>query len=122
MPLPDVRTNFTTLEEQGDLLIVNFKMRLINDEQNIEQLGQELFSLVDQHGRTKLALDMSSVDYLTSSVLGKLITPHRKLHRHEGRVVLFGLTEGVHTILNTSKLLSYFTVTNTKDEALALLA
>lgn len=122
MALPDHPTTYITLEEHGDTLLVGFKTRMLNDEENIEQLGQELFSLVEQYDWQKLALDMSKVEYLTSSVLGKLITLHRKLHRNSGRLVLFGLTDGVHTILNTSKLLSYFTVVDNQNEALALLA
>ena len=121
MPLPDLATTYTTLEERGNVLIVGFKMRMLNDEENIEQLGQELFSLVEQYNWLKVAVDMSNVDYLTSSVIGKIITLHRKLHRNQGEMVLFGLTEGVATILRTSKLLSYFTVADDKGAALALL-
>ncbi len=122
MALPEITTKYTTLEEQSDVLVVKFTMKMLNDEENIEQLGQELFSLVEQYSRTKLAVDMSQVEYLTSSVLGKLITLHRKLHRLQGRLALFGLTEGVAGILRTSKLLTYFTVAGDKDSAVAQLA
>ena len=122
MALPEITTKYTTLEEQSDVLVVKFTMKMLNDEENIEQLGQELFSLVEQYNRMKLAVDMSQVEYLTSSVLGKLITLHRKLHRMQGRLALFGLTEGVAGILRTSKLLTYFTVTEDKDSAVAQLA
>ena len=101
---------------------MGFKLRMLNDEENIEQLGQELFSLVEQYNRLKIALDMSNVDYLTSSVIGKLITLHRKLHRCQGKMALFGLTDGVGAILGTSKLLSYFTVADGKEAAVALFA
>ena len=101
MALPEMTTKYTTLEEQSDVLVVKFTMKMLNDEENIEQLGQELFSLVEQYNRMKLAVDMSQVEYLTSSVLGKLITLHRKLHRMQGRLALFGLTEGVAGILRT---------------------
>ena len=122
MALPDLPTTYTTLEERGSVLIVGFKMKMLNDEENIEQLGQELFTLVEQYNWLKVAVDMSNVEYLTSSVIGKIITLHRKLHRHHGEMVLFGLTEGVATILRTSKLLSYFTVVDNKSAALAQLA
>ncbi len=70
MALPDKPALYTNLEEHGDVLIVGFKMRMLNDEENIEQLGQELFALVEQYHWLKLVLDMSNVDYLTSSVIG----------------------------------------------------
>ena len=122
MALPDLTTTYTTLEERDDRLIVGFKMRMLNDEENIEQLGQELFALVEQHNRMKIVLDMSNVDYLTSSVIGKLITLHRKLHRGQGKMALCGLNDGVKSILGTSKLLSYFTVADGKEAAVALFA
>ena len=122
MALPDLTTTYTTLEERDDLLIVGFKMRMLNDEENIEQLGQELFALVEQSNWLKLVLDLAKVDYLTSSVLGKLITLHRKLHRSQGKMVLIGLTEGVDSILRTSKLLTYFAIADSRDAAIAQLA
>ncbi len=121
MPLPD-QPIYLKLQEHGDVLVAGFTMRMLNDEENIEQLGQELFSLVEQYNWLKLALDLSNVEYLTSSVLGKLITLHRKLHRSQGRLVLFGLSPGVDTILRTAKLLTYFTVADSRDAAVAELA
>lgn len=118
MALPDRPTAYTTLEERGDVLIVGFRMRMLNDEENIEQLGQELFALVEQYNWLKMALDMSNVEYLTSSVIGKLITLHRKLHRGQGKLVLFSLTPGVDSILGTSNLLNYFTVAADKEAAM----
>lgn len=122
MPLPDHPSNYFTLEEHNDALIVRFRNRLLNDEENIEQLGQELFSLVEQFNWLKLGTDLSNVEYITSSVLGKLITLHRKLHRNQGKLVLFGLTDGVDSILRTSKLLTYFVIAESCDAALAELA
>ena len=122
MPLPGQPNSYITLSEHGDVLVVSFKMRLLNDEENIEQLGQELFSLVEQANWLKLVLDLTSVEYLTSSVLGKLITLHRKLHRSQGKMVLFGLSEGVDAILRTSKLLTYFSIAENREAAIAQLA
>ncbi|MBC7815572.1 MAG: STAS domain-containing protein, partial [Planctomycetaceae bacterium] len=98
MPLPD-QLNYLKLQEYGDVLVVGFTMRMLNDEENIEQLGQELFSLVEQYNWLKLVLDLSNVEYLTSSVIGKLITLHRKLHRSQGKLVLISPSPGVDSIL-----------------------
>ena len=122
MALPDQSNSYFALEEHGDVLVVHFKSRLLNDEENIEQLGQELFALVEQSNWLKLVLDLAKVDYLTSSVLGKLITLHRKLHRSQGKMVLIGLTEGVDSILRTSKLLTYFAIADSRDAAITQLA
>jgi len=122
MNLPIRSTTYITTEEHGDILVVGFRARLLNDEENIEQLGQELFALVEQYNWLKVVLDLSHVDYLTSSVIGKLITLHRKLHRSRGKLVLFGLSEGVDVILRTSRLLTYFCVADNKASALEQVA
>jgi anti-sigma B factor antagonist len=122
MPPREKPNTYITVEEQGDVLVVAFKSRMLNDEENIEQLGQELFALVEQSQWLKLVINLSSVEYLTSSVLGKLITLHRKLHRIKGKMVLFGLSEGVDSILRTSKLETYFTIAENRDAAIALVA
>jgi anti-sigma B factor antagonist len=119
---PPDQTIYLKLQEHGDVLVAGFTMKLLNDEENIEQLGQELFSLVEQDNWLKFVLDLSNVEYLTSSVLGKLITLHRKLHRNQGKLVLIGLASGVDTILRTSKLLTYFTVAESLVAAIAQLA
>ncbi len=122
MQHPKQPNSYIALQEAGDVIIVSFKSRLLNDEENIEQLGQELFALVEQANWLKVALDLANVEYLTSSVLGKLITLHRKLHRNQGKMVLFGLSAGVDAILRTSKLLTYFSVAENRDAAVALVA
>ena len=122
MPLSNQSNGHVNLQVQGDVMVVSFKNRLLNDEGNIEQLGQELFALVEQSNWLKLALDLTNVDYLTSSVLGKFITLHRKIHRIQGKLVLFGLSESVDAILRTSKLLTYFSVAEDRAAALAQLA
>ncbi len=80
-----------------------------------------MFALVDQLGFQKVVLNLDGVQYVTSSVVGKMITMHRKLHRVDGQLILTELTDGVDEILSASRLMSYFTVVDTLDSALAQL-
>src|SRR5208283_4492889 len=45
------------VEDIGDVTVVNFVDRKILDEQNIQIIGQQLFSLVDELGRRKVLLN-----------------------------------------------------------------
>ena len=101
---------YLTVRTDGDVSIVGFTVSNLTDDENIEQLGRELFNLVDQIGCRKLVLDMGGVRYLTSSVLGKLISLHRKAHRSDGRLIICNLGEGLATIMSTSRLNQYFNV------------
>ena len=122
MDLSEFHPRYFEAAEQDGLVVVTFSVSHINDEENIEELGHEVFALVDQFGFRKVALSMANVEYITSSVVGKIITLHRKLHRLDGQLVVCDLTPGVHEILSASRLLTYFSVAETTADALRILA
>ncbi|MDA0587681.1 MAG: STAS domain-containing protein [Planctomycetota bacterium] len=122
MDLSEFHPRYFEAAEQDGLVVVTFSVSHINDEENIEELGHEVFALVDQFGFRKVALSMANVEYITSSVVGKIITLHRKLHWLDGQLVVCDLTPGVHEILSASRLLTYFSVAETTADALRILA
>jgi anti-sigma B factor antagonist len=122
MDLSDFHPRHFEVAEKDGQVVVTFLVSHINDEENIEELGHEVFALVDQFGFRKVALSMGNVEYITSSVVGKIITMHRKLHRLDGQLIICDLTPGVREILSASRLLSYFSVAETTAEALRILA
>ena len=93
----------------------------LNEESNIEELGRSLFQLIDQHGYHRIAIDLSQTSFITSSVLGKLISLHRRLHRTSGQLVLFGLQDPVESVMRYSNLYEYFQVTDCLETAIARL-
>ena len=102
--------------------VVRFTVPRLSEDLNVEQLGHDLFSLVDQLDLAALVVSMGGIEYLNSSVLGKLITLHRRLHRKAGRLVLCEPSETVRDILKTSRLLDYFRVTDNVAAAVSALA
>ena len=61
------------VEDIGDVTVVNFVDRRILDEQNIQVIGEQLFSLVDELGRRKVLLNFKNVEFLSSAALGKRV-------------------------------------------------
>ncbi len=118
---PDFQPTYLRLSQEQDIVVAGFRHSSLTEELNIEQLGHELFSLVDQYDLDRLVVDMDGVDYLTSSVLGKLITLHRRLHRKGGRLALCRPTTPVAEIMRTSRLIDYFTLCDTLPAAIAAL-
>ena len=102
MGLSEFKPRYFKLAEHDDVVVAKFGIAQINDEENIEELGHELFAVVDQYDFHKVVLDLSGVQYITSSVVGKMITLHRKLHRINGQLVLCNLTKGVEDVLSAS--------------------
>jgi anti-sigma B factor antagonist len=120
MSLTDFQPSFFDFEAHDDVAVATFQIDQLTDELNIEQLGAELFSLVDHYNFDKVILNMRVVEFLNSSVLGKMITMHRKLHRKDGKLVICHLTSGVSEVMHTSRLIGYFHVVDDFDAAIAV--
>lgn len=112
---------YLAYEERNDLVIAEFTIPRLTEEFNLEQLGHELFALVEQYGCRKLVVSLGRVEYLTSSGIGKLITLHRKMHRQGGLVVFCDIQKPVEDILRASKLLGYFRIVENPTAAVASL-
>jgi len=111
---------FTCMQD-GDTLIVTFHRPQLTDEDNLELMGEELFRLVEKDQQRRIVLNLSMVEFVTSSVLGKWITLHRKVARQSGSLVLCSLQPNVREILEASRLLTYFRSAESVDEAITLL-
>jgi anti-sigma B factor antagonist len=108
------------VEDIGDVTVVNFVDRKILDEQNIQVIGEQLFSLVEEVGRRKLLLNFGNVEYLSSAALGKLITLNKKLQSHSGRLILCNIAPQIYEVFEITKLDKFFKIQ--KDEQAALQA
>lgn len=122
MSAREFRPAYIAVNTDDDVSTVRFMLSNLTDEENIELLGHELFTLVDQMGCRKIILNMEHVRYMTSSVLGKLISLHRKLHRSDGRLVICNIGEELDQIMSASRLNQYFHMADDLNAANAMLA
>jgi anti-sigma B factor antagonist len=106
--------------EVGDVTVVRFVDRKILDESNIQDMGQELFQLVEEQKRNKILLNFTSVDFLSSAALGKLITLDKKVKAHGGMLKLSNIQPDIYEVFAITKLNKLFDIRD--DEAAALVA
>lgn len=92
------------VEDIGEVTVVNFVDKKILDEQNIQVIGEQLFRLVDDLGRTKLLLNFSNVEYLSSAALGKLITLNKKVNATGGKLILCNIAPNIYEVFEITKL------------------
>jgi anti-sigma B factor antagonist len=104
-----MQSRFFRLDVDADVATVDMLRDRLTEEDNIEEFGQELTSLVDKQNFKKIIVCMRKVRYLTSSVIGKLIMLHRRLGRSDGQLVLTDVQPEVEEILEAGQLMSYFT-------------
>ena len=108
------------VEDIGDVTVVNFVDRKILDEQNIQIIGEQLFSLVEEVGRRKILLNFGNVEYLSSAALGKLITLNKKLQAAQGKLILCNIDAQIYEVFEITKLDKFFKIV--KDEQAGLQA
>jgi anti-sigma B factor antagonist len=106
------------VEDIGDVTVVNFTDKKILDEQNIDVIGKDLFSLVDELGRRKLLLNFGNVEYLSSAALGKFITLNKKLQAVGGKLVLCNIDPQIYEVFEITKLNKLFNIKKEEQAAL----
>jgi len=102
----------------GDVTVVRFKDRRILDATNIEELGGELFELIEQDDCKKLLLNFSDVEFLSSAALNKLIILDKKLKSAGGTLKLTDLRPEIHEVFVITRLNQLFNIHDEEAEAL----
>lgn len=74
-----------------------------------------------QAGDRRFVIDMVEVEYLASAGLRVLLMLAKKLKSIEGQMVICGMNEHVLEVFNVAGFSSFFTITPTREEALATL-
>jgi anti-sigma B factor antagonist len=105
--------------EVGEVTVVRFVDRKILDEANIQELGVEMFKLVEQEKRKNLLLNFSNVEFLSSAALGKLITLDKKVKSNGGRLKLSNIRPEIYEVFAITKLNKLFDIKDDEADALA---
>jgi anti-sigma B factor antagonist len=108
-----------TISDVGDVTVVRFVDRKILDELNIQELGQELFQLVEEDKKTRLLLNFQQVEFLSSAALGKLITLDKKVKAHGGKMKFSNIRPEIYEVFAITKLNKLFDIKDDEADALA---
>jgi anti-sigma B factor antagonist len=84
----------------------------------IQAVGAELYGLVDRHGDHRIILSFRDIDYISSEMLGKLVSLRRRVLQKGGELVLCHMNTIVREVFTASHLDSLFEIV--PDEAAAL--
>jgi anti-anti-sigma factor len=109
------------VNESSSISVVRFKDQKIIDPESIQDLGEELFALIDKDERQKIVLNFGNVEFLSSAALGKLITFHKKAKRIGASIVLTNISPEIYQVFKITKLDELFDIRDTEADALAVL-
>ena len=107
------------IHEVKDVTVVRFRDQKIVEDINIQELGQEMFRLVESDNRKKLLLNFSSVDFLSSAALGKLITLDKKMKAAGGILKFSNIRPEIYEVFVITRLNRLFDIKDDEADALA---
>jgi anti-sigma B factor antagonist len=87
-PMSQAPRRHLRLENIDGVTVVSFVDTKIVTEENIQEVGDQLYALVEDDGYTQLLLNFGNVQYLSSAALGKLINLKKKVGAVKGKLKL----------------------------------
>ncbi len=99
--------------------VVSFMDSKILDAASIQELGDELFNLVDKDGVKALLLDFGNVEFLSSAALNKLIILDKKVKMKGGQLRLCNLKPEIQEVFVITRLNQLFEIKDTVDDAIS---
>jgi anti-sigma B factor antagonist len=106
------------VRDDGDVVVVQILGTRVAGVMEIEELGQELYQLIDEGRHTKLVLDFSSVGYLSSAMFGKLLRLNGKVKACGGMLRLCGICPTILEVFHVCKLDTIFDIRHDEADAL----
>ena len=99
--------------------VVSFVDSTIRDEEVIQAVGDELFSLVEDDGHTQLLLNFGNVQYLSSAALGKLINLRNKIKKAGGTLKLCSIADELMEVFRLTRLDKVLQIYDGEQDALS---
>jgi len=103
------------LETSEDDGILTVRMKGSLDGKTAPEAREQLQRFLPAN--SKLILDLTNVDYLSSAGLRLLLVLYRELAARKGKLVLLGVSEDIRTVMSHTGFLSFFTLVESADEA-----
>ena len=114
-------THFT-VQPIEKFTVVEFKTPSLMDPLILEEIGKELYRLVDEEDKRRLILDFEKVQYLSSQAIGIVLTLNKKLTAlKNSKFILCGVGPKLLELLKITRLDRILTVKPTQKEAVKVL-
>lgn len=102
----------------GEVGVVSFTTTQVLDELNVQQLGQELMDLVEKQYLVKLVINFENVKFLSSAVLGKLISLSKRIGAEKGRLAFCNIRDDIMQVFKITRLDKLIPILDTEGLAI----
>jgi anti-sigma B factor antagonist len=107
---------FLDIAVNDHAVVVRFVDRKVLNDHKMELMAEELFELASKLGERELRLDFGNVEYLQSSVLGKLIALSKKVTVGGGHLILCNVSDDVYRAFTVTSLDKLFVIQRKPSE------
>ncbi|QDV24996.1 STAS domain-containing protein [Aureliella helgolandensis] len=102
----------------GEMAVVRFADKKIIDSSNIEDMGDEMLSIVTGDHIKHVLLNFDGVEFMSSAALNKLINMDREVKKVGGVLRLCNLRAEILEVFTLTRLNRVFDIRKTESEAL----
>jgi len=99
------------IEQNNDVVIVNFNIASISSVSEIEQIAAQLRDFVGRSEPQRIVVDFTGVKFFSSQMLGLLVDIWKKLKDNNGLIAISGINPGltrVFRITNLDRLFKFY--------------
>lgn len=104
-------------EKVGDVLVLTITIPKIFDEK-IQEVGQALYSVVDDDRECNIIVDFRNVNYFSAAAFGKFITLNKKAETAGGKLVLCNIDPQNYEMFEITKLNKLICIQHDRTSAL----
>ncbi len=107
------------IQRQGDVQVIEFLDSSLLDQANIEKIHVQLKELVERSGHPKLVVSFEGVSYISSAVLGVLLSVNKLVAAQRGELRLAHISPKILEVFKLTRLDKILKVFPTAKDALA---
>jgi len=106
----------TTAKRDGILFIQLDDARLL-DEARIQKVEQDALEAIDGSDETRVVMDFSKVQFMSSSMLGKLVAIHKKVKGYKAKLKLASVSPEIQEVFKITRLDKLFDIEKDAEAA-----
>ncbi|TWT35804.1 putative anti-sigma factor antagonist BtrV [Posidoniimonas corsicana] len=91
-------------QTRDGILIIQVKDPRLVDEVVLEQLEKDVLGLIDQSEEERVIIDFQPVQFMSSSMLGKLVKIHKKCKEYKTKLKLSSMSPEIREVFKITKL------------------
>lgn len=104
-------------ESRDDILIIRVRDPRLVDESVLETLEKDVLELLDKSTDERVILDFEPVQFMSSSMLGKLIKIEKKCKGYKAKLKLSGVSAEIRQVFKITKLDKVFDIEKDLESA-----